>query len=324
MESLYDADSNKDILMQMLLGRFFEEKVQELFDEGRLHGTAHLAIGEEAAAVGTVKALREDDYVFGSHRGHVQAIAKGLDINALMAELFGKVTGVCRGAGGSMHVADADRYYYSMDGVLGASAVICCGTALKIKMKNEKDRIAAVFFGDGTSNEGATYEAFNLASVWELPVLFCCVNNTYGMSTPLSKATNSTDIAARAALFGMEAASVDGNDVAAVYNAAAHARTYAAENGKPYLLVLNTYRTCGHSKSDKNVYRTKAEIEEWKKACPIARFEGKMLGARYSAEDIEELESRARAIVEEAVAFAERSAYPALADLDDMVYSDRI
>ena len=323
MESLYDTDSNKDILMQMLLGRFFEEKVQELFDEKRLHGTAHLAIGEEAAAVGTIKALNHDDYVFGSHRGHVQAIAKGLDIEALMAELFGKVTGVCKGTGGSMHIADADKYYYSMDGVLGASAVICCGTAMKIKMKNEKDRIAAVFFGDGTSNEGATYEALNLASVWELPVLFCCVNNTYGMSTHLSKATKSTDIAARAALFDMASATVDGNDVAAVYNAASQARSYITGQGKPYLLVLNTYRTCGHSKSDKNVYRKQSEIAEWKNACPIARFEKKLLNASYSRYDIEELESKARAIINDAVAFADRSKYPEFSVLDDMVYSER-
>ena len=323
MESLYDTDSNKDILMQMLLGRFFEEKVQELFDEKRLHGTAHLAIGEEAAAVGTIKALNHDDYVFGSHRGHVQAIAKGLDIEALMAELFGKVTGVCKGTGGSMHIADADKYYYSMDGVLGASAVTCCGTAMKIKMKNEKDRIAAVFFGDGTSNEGATYEALNLASVWELPVLFCCVNNTYGMSTHLSKATKSTDIAARAALFEMASATVDGNDVAAVYNAASQARSYITGQGKPYLLVLNTYRTCGHSKSDKNVYRKQSEIAEWKNACPIARFEKKLLNASYSRYDIEELESKARAIINDAVAFADRSKYPEFSVLDDMVYSER-
>ena len=324
MESLYDADSNKDILMQMLLGRFFEEKIQELFDDKRLHGTAHLAIGEEAAAVGTVKALKHDDYVFGSHRGHVQAIARGLDIDALMAELFGKETGVCRGTGGSMHIADADRFYYSMDGVLGASAVTCCGTAMKIKMKNEKDRISAVFFGDGTSNEGATYEALNLASIWDLPVLFCCINNTYGMSTPLRNATRSTDIAARAGIFGMASRTADGNDVAAVLSAATQARSYITEQGKPYLLVLNTYRTCGHSKSDKNVYRTKTEIAEWKRLCPIARFEGKLLGASYSRLEIEELEARAKAMIDDAVAFAERSKYPEMSVLDDMVYSERI
>lgn len=181
----------------MNLAREFENRVQWLFSMGLVHGTTHLGVGEEATAVGSILALQPQDYVFGTHRGHSQAISKGIDINHMMAEILAKANGVCKGKGGSMHIADPDIHYFGADGILGTSAVMCCGTALKIKKKKEENRISVVFFGDGSSNEGAVFEAFNLASVWNLPVLFICVNNTYGMSTPIAKVMKDTDISKR-------------------------------------------------------------------------------------------------------------------------------
>lgn len=197
MGNHYEKKLLKEMWFKMNLAREFENRVQWLFSMGLVHGTTHLGVGEEATAVGSILALQPQDYVFGTHRGHSQAISKGIDINHMMAEILAKANGVCKGKGGSMHIADPDIHYFGADGILGTSAVMCCGTALKIKKKKEENRISVVFFGDGSSNEGAVFEAFNLASVWNLPVLFICVNNTYGMSTPIAKVMKDTDISKR-------------------------------------------------------------------------------------------------------------------------------
>lgn len=242
--------------LKMNLSREFEEEVQWLFSKGLVHGTTHLGVGEEATAVGSILALKPQDYVFGTHRGHNQAITKGVNINHMMAEILARATGVCKGKGGSMHIADPDIHYFGADGVLGTSAVMCCGAGISIKKKKEEDRIATVFFGDGSSNEGAVFEAFNLASIWNLPVLFVCVNNTYGMSTPIAKVMKDTDISKRAIPFGMPSKSINGNNVVEVYDTIKEAREYVLNNG-PMLVVENTYRISGHSKSDGNLYRTR-------------------------------------------------------------------
>lgn len=303
---------------KMNLAREFEDRVQWLFSMGLVHGTTHLGIGEEATAVGSILALKPQDYVYGTHRGHSQAIAKGINIDHMMAEILAKATGVCKGKGGSMHIADPDIFYFGADGILGASAVMCNGAALTIKKRKEKDRIAVVFFGDGTANEGATFEAINLAAVWKLPILFICVNNSYGMSTPIAKVMNDTDISKRAIPFGIPSKSIDGNKVLEVYDTVAAAREYVLENG-PMLIVENTYRISGHSKSDGNLYRTKDEINAWKEKCPIKDFRKLLLeDERFTQERLDQLTALAKETINHAVEFGKSSPEP---DIED-VYED--
>ena len=320
MSKGYSKELLLEMLEKMYRSRKFEEHVQWSFSAGLVPGTMHLGIGEEATGVGSIMALKPQDYVFGTHRGHGQALAKGVDANAMMAEIMAKRTGVCRGMGGSMHIADPSKNYFSTDGVLGASAVIAGGVALATKKRGEKDRIVTVFFGDGASNEGATFEAFNLAALWELPILFICVNNTYGMSTHISRAMKDTDISKRAIPFGMPSNTVDGNDVLAVYEAIQEARKHVVKKG-PMLVVENTYRISGHSKMDGNLYRTKEEIEHWKTKCPIKAFRA-YLAKEHGIKDAEmdALEQKAQSAMDEAVEFGKASPEPELSDLLDNVY----
>lgn len=317
---------SKELMLKMYrnmnLGRRFEEHVQWLFSRGLVHGTTHLGIGEEATAAGSIAALKPRDYVFGTHRGHSQAIAKGIEVKLMMAEILARETGVCKGKGGSMHIADPDIFYFGADGILGASAVMCNGTALAIKKRNEKDRISTVFFGDGTSNEGATWEAMNLAAVWNLPTLFICINNTYGMSTPIRDVMKDTDISKRAYPFAMPAVTVDGNKVLEVYQAVKQAREYVAAGNGPILVVENTYRISGHSKSDGNLYRTKEEIESWKLKDPIIAFRKLMLeNGTATAEELDEIEQYAVKAIDDAEEFAKSSPEPKLENLLDDVYA---
>ncbi|MEA4854304.1 MAG: thiamine pyrophosphate-dependent dehydrogenase E1 component subunit alpha [Christensenella sp.] len=321
MEKEYSRELLTELLRKMCLGRNFEERVQWLFSQGLVHGTTHLGIGEEATAAGTITALKPQDYVFGTHRGHAQALAKGIDVNAMMAEILAKETGVCKGKGGSMHIADPGIHYFGADGVLGASAVMAGGVALAIKKHKEQDKIVTVFFGDGTSNEGATFEAMNLAAVWNLPVLFVCVNNTYGMSTHISKVMKDTDIKKRAIPFDIPARDVDGNDVLAVYHAAAEAREYVVKNG-PMLLVENTYRISGHSKSDGNLYRTKEEIAAWKEKCPIKAFRAYLAeNEGFTEAEMDAISSDMQNVIEAAVKYAKGSPEPSIDHIMDDVYA---
>ena len=321
-QELPDKELMLKMYRNMNLGRRFEEHVQWLFSKGLVHGTTHLGIGEEATAAGSIAALKPRDYVFGTHRGHSQAIAKGIEVRLMMAEILARETGVCKGKGGSMHIADPDIFYFGADGILGASAVMCNGTALAIKKRGEKDRISTVFFGDGTSNEGATWEAMNLASVWNLPTLFICVNNTYGMSTPIADVMKDTDISKRAYPFAMPSVTVDGNKVLEVYQAVKKAREYVAAGNGPMLVVEKTYRISGHSKSDGNLYRTKEEIESWKKKDPIVAFRKLMLeNGTATAEELDEIEQYAIRAIDEAEEFAKNSPEPKVEDLLNDVYA---
>lgn len=318
--------SSKELMMTMWrnmnLARNFEERVQWLFSKGLVHGTTHLGIGEEATAAGTIAATKPDDYVFGTHRGHSQAIAKGINVKYMMAEILARETGVCKGKGGSMHIADPDIHYFGADGILGASAVMSVGTALAIKKRKEPDRISLVFFGDGTSNEGATWEAMNLAAVWNLPVLFVCVNNTYGMSTPIADAMKDTDISKRAYPFDMPARSIDGNNVLEVYNTIKEAREYVAGGNGPMLVVENTYRISGHSKSDGNLYRTKEEINAWKEKCPIKAFRKYLTeNGFFTEEELDAVAKQAAEEIEAAEEFAKNSPEPSVDDLLNDVYA---
>jgi pyruvate dehydrogenase E1 component alpha subunit len=270
-----------------------------------LYGTTHLGVGEEATGVGTCFALKPQDCVISSHRGHGQTLAKGADLKDMMAEILGKEAGSNRGRGGSMHIAAPASNVYGMGGIIGASSPVACGMALAFKMRDERDRVAAVFFGDGATNEGAVHEAFNLAATWQLPVLFVCTNNGYGMSTPLRKAVNDMDLTKRAIPFGIRSYEVDGNDVLSVYATVSEAREYVVTRQRPAFIVEHTYRTSGHSKSDVNRYRTKEEIAEWLDKNPVARFSKVMLANGFSQEELDEINVRQDSLIKEAVAYAE-------------------
>lgn len=316
----YDKAFLGDMYKKMQAARKFEERVQWLFAQGMVHGTTHLGIGEEATAVGTIMALGANDYVFGTHRGHNQGLTKGLDVNEMMAEILARKTGCCHGVGGSMHIADPTKRYFGADGVLGASAVMANGVALAIKKQGIKDEIVNLFFGDGTFNQGGTLEALNLAGIWKLPTLFVCVNNTYGMSTHISRVTAETDLAKRGPAFGVPSINVDGNDVLAVYEAVKKAREHVLTKG-PMLIVENTYRISGHSKSDGNLYRSKEEIESWKQKCPIKRFAKYLTENGYfTEEELQKFADEAQAAIDAATEFAKASPDPDMAEALDSVY----
>lgn len=311
-----------DMYLKMVQTRYFEETAMKLFSQGKVHGTAHFCIGEEAAAIGTTSALEPNDLIYATHRGHGQSIGKGMDINRMMSEFLGKSTGFCKGKGGCMHIADISKGNLGANGIVGAQIPIAVGAALSLHMqkKGEKnDRIVVCFFGDGASNEGAFHEALNLASIWKLPVLFLCVNNEYGMSMHVNDHLNVPEIAARGAAYGIPGKRVDGNDVLAVYDAVLEARGHVLNKG-PVLVEAKTYRIMGHSKSDNNAYRSKDVISEWKKKCPILRMEKLLLKEkRITEKELEVLRDQASKNIENAVEYAMNSPeLPVEAVFDDV------
>ena len=319
----YDREFLRELMVRMMTVRKFEEKLLWLFSRGEIYGTMHPGIGEEATGIGTTAALKKEDYMLATHRGHGAVIGKGVDINAMMAEILARDTGTNRGKGGSMHIADLDHGILGANGIVAANMPLVCGAALTIKLKKIPDRVALTFFGDGASNEGATHESMNLAAAWNLPVIFVLVNNQYGMSTPLRKAVRDTDLSKRAIPFDMKAFDVDGNDVLAVYEATREAREYAVAGNGPVLIVEHTYRTSGHSKSDGNLYRTKEEIAEWKAKNPVIRFTKVLTeGGIYTREEIDAMDAEAAKTIEDAVAFARSSPMPSPEGIEDSVYAE--
>jgi pyruvate dehydrogenase E1 component alpha subunit len=310
----------KDMLTKMMLTRKFEEKVAYFFSMGMVHGTTHLYVGEEASATGICCAMAPQDLMTSTHRGHGHCISKGMDIKVMMAELLGKETGYCKGKGGSMHIADLHIGNLGANGVVGGGHCLAVGAALTTAMK-KIDRIVVCFFGDGAANEGSFHEALNLASIWKLPVLFVCENNQYGMSMSKKRSMNIDDIAVRASSYGIPGETIDGNDVLKVCEKMKQAREYVRDNG-PMLLVCNTYRYLGHSKSDANVYRTKEEINEWKEKDPIKRLKEYLVSGKVMTQkEIDALETETTQIIEDAVTFAENSTYPSLDTIMDDVYA---
>lgn len=309
-----------DMYLKMAQTRLFEETAARLFSQGKVHGTAHFCIGEEAAGIGVTAALKPEDLIYATHRGHGQSIGKGMDIRRMMAEFLGKATGFCKGKGGCMHIADLSVGNLGANGIVGAQLPIAAGAALSTKMQ-KIDRVVICFFGDGASNEGTFHEALNLASIWKLPVVFLCVNNEYGMSMHVSQHVNVPDLSVRAAAYGIPGWSVDGNDVVAVWRETLKAREIARTQG-PCLLVANTYRIMGHSKSDGNAYRDKSVIEQWKGKCPIKRFRAFLLENALATEaDLAALDAQAAKDIETALAFAEQSPDPALENVAEDVYA---
>ena len=316
-------DKNDLIQMykQMLTIRRFEEKVAEFLAQGTIHGTGHLYIGEEAIAVGACRAIERKDYITSTHRGHGHCIAKGADLNKMMSELLGKETGYCRGKGGSMHIADVETGNLGANGVVGGGIPIACGAGITIKMRKLK-QVVLCFFGDGAVNQGSFHESLNLASVWNLPVVFICENNLYAMSTATKIAFNIRDISLRAASYGMPGVKVDGNDVLEVYEEVVKAVSRAREGRGPSLLVCDSYRWKGHSRSDAEKYRTKKEVMEWKKRCPIKRFKKYLMDREYLAGKLaEQIEREVNLPIEEAVDFAQNSSFPSLETLEQNVYA---
>jgi acetoin:2,6-dichlorophenolindophenol oxidoreductase subunit alpha len=315
-------DTAEATLRTMWLIRRFEEAVDDLFARGLMHGTMHLSIGQEASATGVTSALREDDYITSTHRGHGHTIGKGADLTRMMAELLAKETGYCRGRGGSMHIADVATGNLGANGIVAGGIPIAVGAALASQMRGTA-QVTACFFGDGAANEGAFHEALNLAAIWRLPVVFVCENNKYGMSFSTARAFAIENISERAAAYGFPGVTVDGNDADAVYLAATEAVDRARRGDGPTLLENVTYRWKGHSKSDKNLYRTRDEIDEWKSKDPLIRFEEVARNAgSLSDTDIERIHTEARDAIRDAVRVANAAPDADPATLLDAVFAE--
>jgi pyruvate dehydrogenase E1 component alpha subunit len=311
-----------DLYTNMARIRMFEERVAELFAAGKIPGFVHLYVGEEAVATGVSATLRDSDYITSTHRGHGHLISKGGDMKLMMAELLGKKTGYCKGKGGSMHIAHTDLGILGANGIVGGGPPLAAGAALACQYQG-KDDVAICFFGDGASNQGTSHEAMNLATCWKLPVVFVAENNMYGISSCTINSMCVADIADRAAAYDMPGAVVDGNDVVAVYEAAAVAISRAREGKGPSLIECKTYRHRGHFEGDPGVYRNQDEVEEWKKKDPLLNFENKLLDMGVLAEGkISDIKGSIEKELEEAVRFAEESPLPDASELLDDVYTD--
>ena len=301
--------------------RRFEEKAVQFFESNRLRGSVHLYIGEEAIAATVCSRLRTDDYITSTHRGHGHCIAKGGILTRTLAELKGKETGYCKGRGGSMHIADPATGNLGANAIVGAGVPIATGAALSAKLRGT-DQIAVAFFGDGASNQGVTHEAMNMASVWKLPVVFVCENNAFGISVPTWQSTSVVDISVRGAAYNMPGCTVDGNDVFAIDEAFAKAQDRARRGEGPSLIECKTYRWKGHWIGDPEVYRTREEVEQWKKKCPIRRLEEYMIANRIiTAAKAAEIAAAVVVEMDAAEKFAEESPEPDPARVMDNVFA---
>ena len=318
----YSADQLKEMLRKMLLIRRCEESAEDSYTRGLIHGTMHLSIGQEASAVGMCLPLTESDYITSTHRGHGHCIAKGADVKRMFAEFFGKETGYCRGRGGSMHIADVSKGNLGANGIVGGGLPIAVGAALSIKKRGSQD-VAMCFFGDGANNEGAFHESLNFASIWNLPVVFVCENNKYGMSMSVERSTAVKNIADRAAAYNMPGFNVDGNSLAEVEAVSNEVVVRAREGKGPSLVVCDTYRWRGHSKSDRNRYRTREEMDEWAEKCPITRFENWLLEKQVlQASDIHHIKEAVEEEIRLGIEFAKSSEPPLTRDLTHFVYAE--
>lgn len=307
----YSQDELKKMLYDMMLVRSFEERVEKLFQQGKIHGTMHLCIGQEATAVGACAALTNEDKITSNHRGHGHSIAKGTEINGMMAELLGKETGYCKGKGGSMHISDFNIGNLGANGIVAAGLPLGVGAAMTSKMK-DLGYVVVCFFGDGASNEGAFHEAINLASVWKLPVIFFCENNLYGMSGSIKEMVNVKNISERAKAYGIPGYTINGNDVLEVAGETHKAVERAKKGEGPTLIEAQTYRWKGHSKSDARKYRTREEEKEWRKLKdPISLFKDQLIQGEFITDDLfDEYATQIEKRIDEAVEFAENSNEP--------------
>ena len=309
------------LLYQMALIRRFEEKAAEMYARGRVKGFLHLYIGQEAVAVGLMSKLRPDDYIYSHYREHGHALARGLEAKRIMAELFGKATGVSRGLGGSMHLFDVSKRFMGGYAIVGGQLPLACGTALACKRLGTDSATVAIF-GDGTVNEGVFHEALNLASVWKLPVLFLCENNLYGMGTGVARASVPIEIYKRGECYDMPSEQVDGMNVLEVQKRVAAALDHIRAGKGPYFLEAKTFRFRGHSMADPELYRDKEEVARWRLTDPLHVYKEALLQAgQLTQDDFDRLEQRVEAEIEDAVRFAEESPFPAVDTLTDHVYA---
>jgi pyruvate dehydrogenase E1 component alpha subunit len=302
--------------------RHFEYTADRLYAAGKVHGTMHLSAGQEAVAAGTSLAVNPDDYLINHHRGHGHFIAKTADLNLMMAEFLGKDTGYNRGRGGSMHIADFQSNNLGANGIVGGGIPQAVGVGLALQMQ-KRSEICICIFGDGASNEGVFHEAMNMASLWKLPILYICENNKYGMSMDVERSVAKVPIAQRADAYGIPWACMDGNDVVEVYDAMQAAVEHIRAGKGPYFVEAITYRYFGHSKSDRNLYRSKEEIEDWKQnRDPIKRFKKHLLHAEVLSEgQLQEIDQQAEQVILRAVEFAEASPEPDVSTLMEFVYA---
>lgn len=305
---------------QMVLVRRFEQKCAELYQLGKIGGFLHLYIGQEAVAVGSIGARREQDHVITAYRDHAHALVVGSDPKALMAELLGKATGISKGRGGSMHLADVSRNYWGGYGIVGGHVPLGTGIALAEQYK-ETDAVVMCYMGDGSTNIGYFHESLNMAGVWELPIIYIIENNNYGMGTSVERASAVPDMSTKALAYGMEPKKVDGMNVIEVYDATKQAIAAIHEGKGPQFLEVITYRFEGHSMGDPLRYRTKDEVEKWRGDDPIGILERLIYEQKAATkEELEKIDERVEKEIEEAVAYAEQSPFPALDTLFDNIY----
>jgi acetoin:2,6-dichlorophenolindophenol oxidoreductase subunit alpha len=302
--------------------RLFEEMADKQYGLGKVHGTMHLSAGQEAVAVGAGFAVQKGDYLLNHHRGHGHLIASGADVNKMMAEFLGKDTGYCHGRGGSMHIADVTANNLGANGIVGGGLQLAAGVGLAVQMK-KTDQIVLTIFGDGAANEGIFHESLNMAGIWDLPILYLCENNQYGMSANVAVVSAKTPFKDRAAAYGIPGYYIEGNDVLAVYEYIRNAAEHIRSGKGPVFIEAQTYRYFGHSKSDRNLYRTKEEIDYWKSVeDPIIRFEKLLQTAKLiDAESISKVKEEVTKEIDESVTFAENSPEPNVKDVMEWVYA---
>jgi pyruvate dehydrogenase E1 component alpha subunit len=316
-----DAAHRRELLRQMLLVRRFEEKCVELYSAGEIRGFVHLYIGEEAVAVGVNQALTQDDSIVSTYREHGHALVRGISLDSVMAEMYGRTTGCSHGRGGSMHLFDVSKRFYGGNAIVAGGLPLAVGFALADRMRGD-ERVTACFFGDGAVAEGEFHECMNLAALWDLPILFCCENNRYAMGTALDRAQAQTDLAMRASAYGMPAWPVDGMDVLAVEHAARQAAEAVRAGGGPHFLELRTYRFRAHSMYDPELYRDKAEVEEWRQRDPIDALIATMRSAgELSDSELAATEDKLAGDIEASIAAAQAAPLEPVADLTRFVYT---
>jgi pyruvate dehydrogenase E1 component alpha subunit len=310
-----DREHGMHLLREMLRIRRFEERCVELYSASEIRGFLHLYIGEEAVAVGVMQSLTADDAVVATYREHGHALVRGVPATAIMAEMFGRLEGCSRGRGGSMHLFDVSRRFYGGNAIVGGGLPLAVGLALADKLTGRR-RVTACFFGDGAVAEGEFHECMNLAALWKLPVLFCCENNLYAMGTALARSESETDLALKAASYGMPAWPVDGMDVRAVEEAAHRAAATVRDGCEPVFLELQTYRFRAHSMYDPDLYRTREEIAAWERHDPIPALREQLEAGGLSGEDAAALEQAVATEVDDAVAFARAGTLEPVGDLE--------
>lgn len=307
----------EDLLYKMVLTRTFEENALEMFSLGKVHGTMHVSIGQEAIAAGAGPALIEGDYLLNTHRGHGHFLMWGGDLNLMMSEFLGKENGYCRGRGGSMHIADVESNNLGAQGIVAGNMPISVGVGLSIKIR-KTEQVVLTLFGDGAANEGAFHESLNMASIWNLPVIYLCENNQYAMSMAFEHAFRIEQISDRASAYGIKGLTIDGNDVVAIYQAVREAAERARKGNGPTLIEAITYRWQGHSKSDRQLYRTRDEVKKWMEKDPIKRFT-KLLDI--DEQEFKKIEEKAKEAIKNAVDFAENSPEPELSTIMEGIYA---